>query len=171
MLKEGVQTLLPQWWTPVCSDTSIQLSMMKVAPMSSPSVERSITIDINMTWYAHARGRILTRNSNKLLRKFPALIHGMSILLEIIDVVTQATMCPGNPDPEFVEVIEKRGGTIHSPNGQVMCMLDSASEITNHDGRVYGRTNVHVTVKRYYVQECLLQHQLHQEGATVTMKF
>ena len=54
------------------------------------------------------------------------------------------TVCPGNPDPEFVDVIEKRGGSLRSAGGQVVGILDSTSEVTNHDGRVYGRT-----IRRY----------------------
>ena len=70
--------------------------------------------------------------------QLPAHIQGKSSLLEIVDCVTRATVCP---DPEFVDVIEKRGESLCSAGGQV---VDSTSEVINHDGRVYGRT-----IKRY----------------------
>jgi hypothetical protein len=137
MLKEGVQASLPQGWTVVCHESAIQLCMVKVAPMAPPSVERSITIDADMSWYAHARQRVLTSRSSKLLSSFPARIRELADLLEIVRTVTHATVCPGNPDPEFMDVIEKRGGSFLGPDGQVVGVLDSTGEVTNHDGRVY----------------------------------
>ena len=86
----------------------------------------------------------MTRHSTKLLCSFPAHVRGKARLLEIVDCVTRAIVCPGNPDPEFVDVIEKRGGSLRSAGGQVVGILDSTSEVTNHDGRVYGRT-----IRRY----------------------
>ena len=144
MLKEGVQASLPQGWTAVCHESAIQLCMVKVAPMAPPSVERSITIDADMSWYAHARQRVLTSRSSKLLSSFPARIRELADLLVIVRTVIHATVCPGNPDPEFVDVIEKRGGSLLGPDGQVVGVLDSTGEVTNHDGRVYGRT-----IRRY----------------------
>ena len=41
---------------------------------------------------------------------------------------------------EFNELIGKRGGTLCGPKGLVLCALDCAGEVTNHDGRVYGHT-------------------------------
>ena len=58
--------------------------MIKVVPMSSPVVERSITVDADMSWYVHCRGRIMTRHSTKLLCSFPAHVQGKARLLEIV---------------------------------------------------------------------------------------
>ena len=56
-------------------------------------------------------------------------------------------LCAGNPDPEFTELIEKHGATLCGPKGQVVCVLDCTGEVTNHDGRVHGRT-----VRRSYCE-------------------
>ena len=74
ILKEEVQKHLPQHWTPVFSDTCINLCIMKVSPMSQPHIDRSININVDLSWHVNARGRILTQDSNNLLSRFPEKI-------------------------------------------------------------------------------------------------
>ena len=45
-------------WTPVYSASSIQLCMVKVAPMSQAKVERSITVNTDMSWHVHIAGKL-----------------------------------------------------------------------------------------------------------------
>ena len=83
ILKEEVQKHLPQHWTPVFSNTCINLCIMKVSPMSQPHIDRSININVDLSWHVNARGRILTQDSNNLLSRFPKKI-------DCIDSLTNA---------------------------------------------------------------------------------
>ena len=83
ILKEKVQKHLPQHWTPVFSDTCINLCIMKVSPMSQPHIDRSIYINVDLSWHVNARGRILTQDSSNLLSRFPEKI-------DCIDSLTNA---------------------------------------------------------------------------------
>ena len=108
--------------------------------MSQPHIDRSININVDLSWHVNAKGRILTQDSNNLLSRFPEKIDCIYSLLQIIDAVGCAAVCAGNPDSDFTQLIGRRGGTLCDPKGQVVCILDSTAEVTNHDGHVYGCT-------------------------------
>ena len=52
-----------------------------------PHVDRSININVDLSWHVNARGRILTQDSNNLLSRFPEKIDCIDSLLQIIDAV------------------------------------------------------------------------------------
>ena len=95
---------------------------------------------MDITWHVNTRRRLLTQDSHNVLNRFPAKIDVTDSMLQIIDVVRLAAVCPGNPNRKFTELIEKRGGKLCGPKGKVVCVLDCTGEVTNHDGRVYGCT-------------------------------
>ena len=74
--------------------------------MSEAVVERSVTVIINISWHTHAASKLVTNSSCRLLQGFPDKISGMQCFKEILKAVDQATLCPGNPDPEFVELFK-----------------------------------------------------------------
>jgi len=127
----------PASWTPVYSGSSIQLCMVKVAPMSQAKVERSITVNTDMSWHVHIAGKLVPIATNKVLRDFPCRISEVKCLQRIMECVERAHICPGNPQPEFVEIVNKRGG---SSAGSKVAFVDSEVEVVDVDGCMYGRT-------------------------------
>ena len=90
----------------MASNDDLQMCKMKSSPMSGAVVERSVTVTINMSWQVHAASKLVTNSSCRLLQSFPDRISGMRCFKEILKAVDQATLCPGNPDPEFVELFK-----------------------------------------------------------------
>lgn len=90
-------------WTPVYSASSIQLCMVKVAPMSQSKVERSITVNTDMSWHVHITGKLVPIATNKVLRDFPCRISEVKCLQHIMECVERAHICPPcllmNPSP------------------------------------------------------------------------
>ena len=119
------------------SASSIQLCMVKVAPMSQAKVERSITVNTDMSWHVHIAGKLVPIATNKVLRDFPCRISEVKCLQSIMECVVRAHICPGNPQPEFVEIVNKRGG---SSAGSKVAFVDSEVEVVDVDGCMYGRT-------------------------------
>jgi len=70
----------------------------------------------------------------------------MERLLQIIDAMGCAAVRTRIPDPEFTELIDKRGDTLSSPKGEV-CISDSTDEVTNHEVVCMGVPYVSVTMK------------------------
>ena len=121
-------------WTPVYSAASIQLCMMKTASMSQVKVERSITINADLSWHVHVAGKLLD-NSIKVLQEIPNQISSINCLQNIMHCVKSAYICPGNPQLEFVEIVSSRSSL--SSKGE---FVDSEMEVVDIDGCTYGRT-------------------------------
>ena len=111
--------------------------MVKVMPLSQAKVGRSITVNTNMSWHVHVAGKLVAKDTSKLIREFPHQITDVKCLHAIIQCVERAHICPGNPQLEFVEIVEKRGG---SSAGKKVAFVDSEGEVVDVDGRMYGRT-------------------------------
>ena len=69
------------------SASSFQLCMMKVAPMSQAKVERSITVNTDLSWYVHIAGK-LAATTNKVLKEFPSYISDVKCLQHIMHFVS-----------------------------------------------------------------------------------
>ena len=110
-------------------------AMVKVALMSQAKVERSITVNTDMSWHVHIAGKLAPVATNKLLRDFPCRISEVERLQRIMECVEKAHVCPGNPQPEFVEIVNKRGG---SSAGSKVAFVDSEVEVVDADGCMYG---------------------------------
>ena len=130
-------TPLSASWTPVYSPSSIQLCLVKVAPMSQAKIERSITVNTSMSWHVHIAGKLVAVATNRVLKEFPGYIPDIKCLQHIMQCVEMAHICPGNPQPEFVEIANKRCGS--SASGKV-AFVDSEVEVMDINGRMYGRT-------------------------------
>ena len=65
----------------------------------------------------------------------PCCISEVKCLQHIMQCVERAHICPGNPQPEFVEIVNKRGG---SSAGSKVAFVDSEVEVKDLDGCVYG---------------------------------
>ena len=128
-------------WTPVHSATSIQLCMMKVSPMSQAKVERSITVNTDMSRHVHVAGKLVS--TNKVLKEFPSRVSDVKCLQHMMQCVERAHLCPGNPQPEFVEVVNKRASSNKA------AYVDSEVEVIDVDGQMYGRTVRRSDWKKY----------------------
>lgn len=49
----------------------------------------------------------------------------------MLECVSSAQLCPGNPDPYFVHLIELDGGEVKGKNGEVVANLDVSNEISS----------------------------------------
>ena len=81
------------------SASSIQFCMVKVAPMSQVKVERSITVNSDMSWHVHIAGKLVPIAAKKVLKDFSCRISEVKCLQRIMQCVEGAHICPGNPQP------------------------------------------------------------------------
>ena len=71
--------------------------------------KRSITINTDMSWHVHIAGKLVPIATNKVLRDFLGRISEVKYLQSIMECVERVHICPGNPQPEFVEIVNKQG--------------------------------------------------------------
>ena len=107
--------------------------------MSQPVVDRSITINVSMSWYAHAVGKLLTHATCHM---FPEKILTVANVKAIIEAIDRAQICPGNPDPEMVELFERRSHSIATTENYHAAYVD-VMDVTSSDGVQFARTVRH----------------------------
>ena len=82
-----------------------------------------------MSWHVHIVGRLLTLDGSSVLKALPDHIKGMDSLNEVLSCISQATLCPGNPDADFIELIDRSGGSFHSRKGNLVASLDASTDL------------------------------------------
>ena len=75
--------------------------------------------------------------ANKVLKDFSSHISEVKCLQRIMQCVKSAHICPGNPQPEFDEILNKWSGS--SADSKV-AFVDSEVEVVDVDGSMYGWT-------------------------------
>ena len=88
-----------------------------------------VTIRSDLTWQVKSHEHAVSYTSKSLANIPPVLNPSNAMnLLKDIDCLT---LCPGNPDPEFVSLCHKRGGTIKGQkgHGDVVAFVDETAVV------------------------------------------
>ena len=133
-----LKTDVPPDWVVFESEDTIRFCLMKSTP---PTVTRSVSVNADFTWYIHAHGRVVPRD-NEIIKRLPEKVASVSVLRDILSVVKAARKCPGNPEERFVQVIEKRGGSVVGVDGKVSAIIDNQEDIVS-GGITYSKTVRH----------------------------
>ncbi len=99
------------------------------------SIIASITVHQDDSWNVFFHDKEIP-HTNALLRKFSDQTLTSDAVLEMIGVISKATVCPGNPEKKFVDFCrDKRGGVIRGERGSgpVVAYIDNVTA-TDHDG-------------------------------------
>ena len=128
-IKDVIQ--VPNGWQ--CIDGSDMLEYVKVEKVwGNSSITRTLSVRNDLTWQVISHGHVVP-SSNQSLSKHPKLLNP-SDCKNILCEVDQLHACPGNPDADFVEMCEKRGGVIKGDrgHGEVVAYLDT-KQVLNMD--------------------------------------
>ena len=98
-----------------------------------------MTIHSNLSWCAYVCGRLLHPDDCDVFTDLPKYVSDVSSLSLVLECVLSAQLCPGNPDPDFVHLIELDGGEFKGENKEVVATLDATNEV-RMNGRTYGQT-------------------------------
>ena len=100
---------------------TLQFCIMRSDP---PTVVCTLTVSADLTWYAHILGRVVPR-SNAVIQSLPAKANSESSLQHILSTVQSARVCPGNPEEQFVRLLERKGGKACGHSGDIrMCICE-----------------------------------------------
>lgn len=133
-----LKTNVPPDWVVYESEEALQFCLMNSNP---PTVSRSVSVNADFTWYVHANKRVVPRD-NEVIRRLPEKVSSVSNLTDILSTVKTARKCPGNPEEHFVQVLEKRGGSVVGVNGKVSAIIDNQEDIVS-GGITYSKTIRH----------------------------
>ena len=131
-----ISSHLPQGWVYQSSENGIKLFKILQLKDQQAIVTHSVIINNDRSWLAFVRDVSL---KPYLTWQLPLTVTSDTIL-ELVQQVTHFSLCPGNPDHHFVDMLEKKKGKIVSKVGQTVATLD-------HQGVVINNKFLEVTVR------------------------
>ena len=75
----------------------------------------TVLLEQNSSWSVHLFGKKVPA-ACWLLSEFPSKVSSPTIISQLISCVNEAKLCPGNVDNRYVDICEKRGGTMRLHN-------------------------------------------------------
>ena len=108
---------LPHQWQIVPSTDDVQYCKMGSDLDGPCKVVSSIKIRKDLSWSVYANGKEVPTTCS-VLTSFPRLISSPSVVgHNMIQSISQAVICPGNPDEEFVSLCRMRGSIMKGSRG------------------------------------------------------
>ena len=114
-------------WKMTQSDQSIQFYILQ-CERSQPTITRSVTINVDLSWSVYVRGRQLVSNNTSILSDIPKQISSVAFINMLLDCVKSSQLCPGNLDQDFVDLAIDGGGHFLGIGGDVVATVDTGSE-------------------------------------------
>lgn len=142
-IRELCDSVLPSGWSNMSNDSSDEIRLCKVSSQTGTSSEpmkisHSIIINSNMSWSVFVHGYKVSSRKNTPLSQFPDKLPAAS-LQSLINVVDSASVCPGNPDKKFIDMVKAKKGALKSISGEKAAAIDDAFQVSLN-GEVYQQT-------------------------------
>ena len=121
-------------FNPTWSDqTTTPLKKMRLCKISSgPSsssepllVSQSLIVEQDMTWSVFVLGHKVEKQANALLCDIPHHLNHSSFL-KLYSILDSATVCPGSPQPHYLDMARSRKGNFLSARKQPMAVLETS---------------------------------------------
>lgn len=112
---------------------------MKVQEQSSSSqplvISHALTIYSNMTWKLSVHGHDVTTSAPL------QMLENVNVteITRAISSLETLSVCPGHPDPHFVDMVSSKKGKVISPSGNVAAYIDCNAAVTLK-GQTFGQT-------------------------------
>jgi hypothetical protein len=107
------------------------VSLLCYSPPEPAVVEISVSVNEHLHWTAAVLGKIVPASS-VVLQKCPLHIQSVEILHTVCNALQTAQKCVGNTKPDFVSLVEDKGGVILNKEGGVSAYLDKSSRTVRH---------------------------------------
>lgn len=121
---------LPKHWKKVSTSTSTQYCKLENTLDGICQVTASVVFSSERSWSVYVCGKKVPETCS-LLKEFPRCISSLNVLSDLISAIDRAVRCSGNPDDNFVDLCQKRGGEMKSArgNGDVIAYIDNCTMI------------------------------------------
>ena len=142
-IRELCDSVLPSGWNRLLNDSSDKIRLCKVSSQTGISsepmkVSHSIMINPDMTWKVYVHGNKVPCHRNTPLSQFPDKLSSES-LQSLISVVDGASVCPGNPDKKFIDMVKAKKGVLKSTGGNQTATIDDTFKVSLN-GEAYQQT-------------------------------
>ena len=130
---DRVKAELPQslcGWHLYMSNDTIQLSLICNAPPEPSVVKTTLTVHKDLQWDVCVYGKPVPSN-NDIISKFPTYIESGEEIQIICTNLQKTTVCEGNCEPDFIDLLESRGGVIEN-HKSITAYLDKTNNTVRH---------------------------------------
>ena len=130
-------------WSNQSSPSQLRLCKIQSQPHTSSvedplSVHVSLLVNEDLSWTVFVQGKQVEQSNTPLLSTIPANLDGSSCT-QLLTLLDTALLCPGHPDPRYMEMAEHRKGTFIGQDGRVRATFDKR-HIIDSSGKIYSST-------------------------------
>ena len=129
-VKAELPQSLPGWHLYVSNET-IQLSLICNAPPEPSTVKTTLTVHKDLRWDVYVYGKPVPSN-NDIISKLPTIIRTGEDIQIICTNLQKTTLCEGNYEPDFIDLLVSRGGVIENQNKSMTAYLDKTNHTVRH---------------------------------------
>ena len=117
---------LPNQWQTIRSREDVQYCKMDTDLNGMYKVTTSIRINADLSWSVYTNGKEVPATCS-ILTSYPQVISSPSEVAHMLQDVSQAVVCPGNPDEEFISLCKTRGSIMKGNRGstETVAFIDS----------------------------------------------
>ena len=112
---------LPPCWV---DQSTVGLCKLEARQDNSSEVTRCITIQPDFTWKMYVHGKEISHSCSAITGISEKL--DPTSLQKLILILDKCKICCGNPEQQFVSLVESRNGSIKRHNGVVSAYLDKS---------------------------------------------
>ena len=74
-------------------------------------ITTSVSVQPDFSWYTYVTGNVVPRG-NQIIQHLPEKVNTITSLKAVLSTMESARICPGNPEEHFVEMVERKGGSV-----------------------------------------------------------
>ena len=119
--------------------TSMQDIICACIWFTRPSTTHSLTINSDLSWTAFVHGHPVSNSTCVPLASIPDKLEHDSLKL-LLSKLDSSSVCPGNPDRNFVEMLVTKKGMIMSRSGQYVVASINFRAPVHWNGDTYTQT-------------------------------
>lgn len=141
---------LPQHWQVFSTEHDVQYSKFQPNESGVLEIQYTLIVHTDLTWNVLCKGNPVPASCRVIPQaSTPA---NFSMVTQLLHAIDGATMCPGNLDDDFVQICQKRGGTMKGSRGN-----GETVAIMNGDGSRHPFTVRHIDCEMVYIREAQAQ--------------
>ncbi|XP_077865946.1 uncharacterized protein LOC144353223 [Saccoglossus kowalevskii] len=110
-------------WTYQNDNECLQLLYIQRNSQSQPMFTKNITIYRNLSWSVMIENKEC--NDNSLFANIAPTVANVDVVMQLVNIVNNSTVCIGNPDVKFQQLAVVRFGVFHSSRLTSIFMVTS----------------------------------------------
>ena len=121
----------------------IRLCKVTSRPQASQSTEplvisHSLLVDADLSWRVFIHGHRVDKSTSNSLAAVPDHLDS-SAFAHLLSILQSVNVCPGQPNPRYIEMAVSRKGTFTGPDGDIKATLETSFQVTLK-GKVFPST-------------------------------